>query len=413
MASRISDSFIMRPLLSFAAVFEEREHTLQDDEEAQQCGGGNVGPTGQQLAVGGHQGVDGTCNQHAEQRADHIAHAAGQQGAADDGGGDGVHFKAAGLLHRAGHGVQAVADTADGAQKGREDVGFHFRALDIQAHHDGGAFTSADSVQRAAKFGVLQHKKNDDDYQQRDDNGGADIGNLKFSLAVGISQKCRQINFLVSPGIEGCIGILRNGNLIGADHSRHTAGKEHACHRDDERLDFHIADQISLHRTKHHSDQKHDDQKRNTGPALYTHAVGQNHTIHSDQGPDGDVDPAGKHDAGHPAGNTNEACVGNQQIQKGLHMREALVCIDHAADGIHDHKQDDGDQQQQRIAVHRTSGLGETNFGFHFAAISFLSADSAALAASLRAERVCSHALKTGACTTTMITTMMALMTGA
>jgi len=93
-----------------------RHNALQDDEEAQERRRRDVGPAGEQLAVARDKGVDGAVDQHAEERTDHVAHTAGQQRAADDGRGDGVHFQTARLLHGARHGVETVADAADGAQ---------------------------------------------------------------------------------------------------------------------------------------------------------------------------------------------------------------------------------------------------------------------------------------------------------
>ena len=80
-------SAMMHGYLPFdAARLDLGEDRLQHDKEAQQQRRDHVGPGGAELAVGFDQRGDGAVDEHPEEGAEHVAHAAGEERAADDGG---------------------------------------------------------------------------------------------------------------------------------------------------------------------------------------------------------------------------------------------------------------------------------------------------------------------------------------
>ena len=110
----------------------------------------------------------------------------------------------------------------------------------------------------------------------------------------------------------------------------------------------------------------------------FAHAVGQEHTVQSHQRAHGDVDAAGEHDAGQAAGHTDKAGVGAEQIEERLKIGKASAAIYHAARGIQDDKENDGDQKQQGIAVDALTSF-QCGSGFHTPTASFRAAAFAAL----------------------------------
>ena len=69
-------------------------YALQQDEEAQHASGRDALPPGIVQTAGYNDLLDRGQRHYAEKGAGHIAHAAGQQRSADNGGSDRVHFHA-------------------------------------------------------------------------------------------------------------------------------------------------------------------------------------------------------------------------------------------------------------------------------------------------------------------------------
>ena len=287
---------------------QEGKHALEHNKEAQQGRGENVGPGGGQLAVELDNGGDGAVDEHAEQGADHVAHAAGEQCAADDGGGDGVHLHAGGLADAGRLGVQAVADAANGAQERGQHIGFQLGLFHVQAHHSRRLLTAAHSVEGAAEFRIPQDQENHNQHQQRDQHAHADVGHNQHTLPVGHAAE-GQAQPPVGPAIEGGVGLLGDGQLLGGDNRRHATGEEHARHGHDEGLDLQIAHAEALDQAKDQAHRQHGEAHHRGAHMPGTHAIGQQHTVQRHQGAHGDVNAAGEHYAGHAAGHTDQARV--------------------------------------------------------------------------------------------------------
>ena len=94
-----------------------REHLLQDDEHEQQRADEDARPPRRQRALEGDDRLDDAEHQHAEHRAEHEAVAAGEQGAADDHGGDGIELGADRRERVARERVEGVQDAGEARRR--------------------------------------------------------------------------------------------------------------------------------------------------------------------------------------------------------------------------------------------------------------------------------------------------------
>ena len=90
------------------------KYTLKYNEEAQQDCCYNVGPGADQFSIGFNQSRNRTIDQYTKQGTKYISYTTGKKCTTDDCGGNSVHFKAGCLGGGTCHGIQAVADSADG-----------------------------------------------------------------------------------------------------------------------------------------------------------------------------------------------------------------------------------------------------------------------------------------------------------
>lgn len=123
------------PHLLFFSV--DRGHcTLQHDEDENHQANHDGGPFRRHTEVGS-QRIDGGANQCADDGAEHIAEAAGDDGTADDHGCDCIKFPAD------AHGVDGRADVgrvhdgSEGGQRGGGQIDDVLRALDRKTHQLG------------------------------------------------------------------------------------------------------------------------------------------------------------------------------------------------------------------------------------------------------------------------------------
>ena len=194
--------------------------------------------------------VDGKGAETAEHGADHVAHAAGQQRAADDGGGNGVHFCACGDAGIARGLVHQEDEAGQTAQQARNEIGHKAGTLDVDAQHQGALLVAAHGVNITAQTDVAQHQIDQNDHANGDDGANAETGRDHIAVLGGVAQEGEfKLGFdqLVKVGV---------GDLDGIDgeHCGQTAGKEHARERDDEGLDLHIADEEAMQRTEGQTD---------------------------------------------------------------------------------------------------------------------------------------------------------------
>ena len=133
--------------------------------------------------------------------------------------------------------------------------------------------------------------------------------------------------------------------------------------------------------------------------------IAQNHAVQGNQGAYGDVDAAGEHDAGHAAGDADQARAGTQNVEERLHTGEVFVGVGDAAAGVEQNKENNGNEHQQGVTIDGTAAALDGIGGrFHTRATSFLAA--------LAALCFLNQALTGGAWMATMRITMTALNTG-
>ena len=233
----------------------------------------------------------------------------------------------------------------------------HPDGLHVQAHHGRGLGVSAYRIEGAAEPGMAQKQKDCQQHKQGDYNRNTDIGRHIHSLLVGIAAE-GNINLHVGELIESRIDLLRDGNLIRTDNGCHTSAEEHTRHGDNKGLNLQITDQKALEGSERDSDQQ-DDQHHGDGADSAAHSHSQHHTVHGDQGADGNVDAGRQHDDGQSAGHADQAGVRNQDIQKSLKMCEALAAVSDAAARVKNDEQGDRNQQKDRMSV-QTASLSHT-----------------------------------------------------
>ena len=209
---------------------------------------------------------------------------------------------------------------------------------------------------------------------------------------------------MVGHVIKRLAHILVDGELVGGDHRCHAPGEEHPRHGDDERLDLQIAHAVPLHQPEHHPDDQHQQAHHRGAQSPVGHAVGQQHAVQGHQGAHGDVDASGEHHAGHAAGHADEARIAAQHVEEGLQVGESPFPIDNAADGIEHKEQNDGDEQQQGVAIHLAFWFSQAH-SLHTLATPFCTA--------LAAARFLNQARTGGAWMATITMTTTALNTGA
>ena len=127
------------------------DHPLQHAEHAQQRADHDPRPPRTQRAVERDQHLDRAEDADAEHRADHIAHAAGEQRAADHGRGDRVEFHPLGLQPVTRQHVQREHDAAERRTEAAQRVHADLRARDRQPHQQRRTLVAADRVDVAAE----------------------------------------------------------------------------------------------------------------------------------------------------------------------------------------------------------------------------------------------------------------------
>ena len=107
------------------------KYTLKYNEEAQQDCCYNVGPGADQFSIGFNQSRNRTIDQYTKQGTKYISYTTGKKCTTDDCGGNSVHFKAGCLGGGTCHGIQAVADSADGSKETGKNICLHLCFLNI------------------------------------------------------------------------------------------------------------------------------------------------------------------------------------------------------------------------------------------------------------------------------------------
>ena len=165
------------------------KYTLKYNEEAQQDCCYNVGPGADQFSIGFNQSRNRTIDQYTKQGTKYISYTTGKKCTTDDCGGNSVHFKAGCLGGGTCHGIQAVADSADGSKETGKNICLHLCFLNIKSHQGCRLLIATYCVNTAAEACVFQHQINSKNYDQCNYNSYTKVWKLHDSLFVQIPSK--------------------------------------------------------------------------------------------------------------------------------------------------------------------------------------------------------------------------------
>ncbi len=307
-----------------------REQALQQAEDEQQHADGDARPPRTERAVEGDERLDDSEHQHAEERAGHVAHAAREQRAAYDDGGDGIQLHAHGMQAVAREHVEGEHHAGQGRTEARQGVDAHQRGAHRQAHQQGRVLAAAHGIDRAAERRAVrdedagQHHGDGDQRTQRDGGG---FGQLQAPL--------RELR----------IAFVRDADRVDADEVAQAPRQEHAGERDDEGLQPEALDQEAHERAEARAHQQHHGHGRRRAPAVALHQRGEHHGGERHHGAHGQVDAAREDDEGHAHRDDDEEGVVDQQVEEHLGREKARVA--HRAQRGHGHEERDGGGQRQ------------------------------------------------------------------
>ncbi len=301
----------------------EVTEALQQAEHEQQRADDDARPPRAQRAVEGDQGLDDPEHQHAEQRAGDIAHAAGEQGAADDHRRDGVELEA--------HGVQAVArehvegedDAGQRRAEAREGVDADQGAAHRQAHQQGRMLAAANGVHGATEGRAVGDEDRGQQHADGDRRAQRDRG-----LAPDGNADLRDL------GVE----LVGDADRIDADQVAQAAREEHAGQRDDEGLQPVALDQQAHEGAEGGAHGEHERDHDRRAPAVLLDQRGRHHGGECDHRAHRKIDAAGEDHEGHADGDDDQEGVVDQQVEEDLGREEAVV----------EHRAQRGDEHEQR-----------------------------------------------------------------
>ena len=190
-----------------------------------------------------NQCLDQAEDQHAHHRARHETHAATQQGAADDHGGDGVEFKADARRGISRLRVEGVNHPGQRRTEARQGVDQDFRARHRQTHQPRRRFVAAQRVNRAAKLRVVC------DHDGREKNHRI------------TGRRERHADFWIQMNRQRLVHRFDEERVINAERLRandkaQAAHEKHPRQRDEKRRQFKHLDQTTHHRAEHRPDEK-------------------------------------------------------------------------------------------------------------------------------------------------------------
>ena len=320
---------------------------LQRHEEQHQRAGDDLAPPGGERAVEGDQGRDDGLEQHAEERADHVADAAGEQHAADDRGGDDVQLAALQRQVPAGLDVQRVRDARQRGAEAVEAVDHHLRLIDRQAHQARGLLVAADGVDVAAKAGLLQDDGADDDHDDEDHDVQVDVGDgldLDPFTAGVLHEVHLPAGHLVNQ-------LVVDGDGLAADEGAHAARQEHARQRCDKRGDLEVGDQRAHAQAQQHADQDGERHAQHRIKTQHGGAVGDEHAGEGGDRRDGQVDAAGDEHHRHAHGGDADVGVVHEEHHERAQLGEAAVAVHEDARAVNDQEDADGGEHHEVLRV--------------------------------------------------------------
>ena len=234
----------------FVLVFAREHQTLDHKEQTYHSSNRDICPPCFVKSQRGDDILDRAQGQNAKERADDIADAAGQHCAADDGGCDGVHFRAACVRRGAGADVQEIHEAADACENAADEVREEFCVLDVDGQHIGAVAVAADRIDASAELRPAEHHEQNCHDHERHNNADLHIGrNIRAELIDGAHAGHIDARFF-----QRLERRVFHVELRGVYNGRHALGKEHPRKRDDERLDFKIRDQEALHEAERRAD---------------------------------------------------------------------------------------------------------------------------------------------------------------
>lgn len=336
-------------LLCFSFARVGHDDPLDADEQKQQGAGSDFSPPGEKIAVKGNQRRNNGFQQHAEQGADHVSHAAGQQRAADDRAGDDLQLAALkGQIPAAFH-IQGVGHARQHGTEAVEAVNQNLGFCHGQAHQFGGLFVSADRVYVPAEAGFLQKHNAYHDHDQEQEQIEIDKADRLDLHPLAVLQ-VHEIHLPLGQRVHHGVG---NVDGFPADQGANAPGQEHARQRGDEGRHVQIVDgrahQQPQTNADHHGGQNADQRVK----TQHRIAVGNEHARQRRYRAHAQVNAAGDQHHRHAHGGDAVIGIVDEHVHKGAQGGEALGAVGDCAEEIDDQENADGGVYHDILGVRR------------------------------------------------------------
>ena len=307
------------------------EQNCADDD----CAGEERLPRGLQAAVG-KAGLEDGHDEHADERSDHRAGAAGHGRAADDDAGDTVHFLAcAGARGNGGVGC-GIEQGAHADEEAGERVDRDLPVVDLDAGQAGRLLVGADGVDVAAELGLMQDERCDDEESEQPERADREASD---------TEQLRADEDLFEPAADfgggggPCLGLHLgdDGAETGGHHLR-TEGR-------DEGGQLELGDQNAVGKAERDADEQRQDDCKDQGPALLECVAAQQRRAHHDRA-ERQVDAAGDDDERHAEGHEADIVAGFENILDRIERQEVI-----AEDRKHNIQNDQRGRRKQLLHI--------------------------------------------------------------
>ena len=283
------------------------EHALNDNEQAKQRRAEDLGPPGVQVLIGDN-GLYHTLNHYAHRGADDCAHTAGQQGSADNRGGNRIHFHPDILQRIPRQRIKAEHHARQRRAKAADGIDRHLGSSHRKPHQRGGLLVSPDRINGSAEAGEFQCEHCRNQHGSGNENVKIDLRAQKAELG--------QRHFLVK--------IVGDRNGLGADDGAQTAHKELSRQRYNKRLKPVSIDHESHQRAEQKADQQHQ-RDHHAGRHARPEQKRRKHAGERDGGRNRDIDAARQKDKRNADGSDDQVGAVVQQIAERGQRQEFRV----------------------------------------------------------------------------------------
>ncbi|VWD33911.1 hypothetical protein BLA39750_04858 [Burkholderia lata] len=306
---------------------------LQHAEHAQQRADHDPRPPRTQRAVERDQHLDRAEDADAEHRADHVAHAACQQRAADHGRGDCIELHPLRLQPVSGQHVQREHHAAERRTEAAQRVDAHLRTCDRQPHQQRRALVAADRVHVAAEAREMRDVDRRGQRRERDQRARAQHAAADRHADARDRMEHR----------------LVDRDRLRRDQEARAAREKHPGQRHDERLQPEMMNQRAHRRAVQRAEREHERHDHPHGPVQPLGADRAEDRGQRNDRADRQVDAARHDHERHPDRDDQQEGVVDEQPGQHLHREEARV--HHGPEAEQRGKQHDRHDDRQRARV--------------------------------------------------------------